>query len=695
MGTINFPGLSTGLDTAKIIDQLIAADSTKINMMKADLTVDETKKTAYSDLQTSLTSVKTSVAALDDSSVLKTFKAVTSDSDIITAEASDEACEGNHSIKVKQLATAERWVHSGVSNSTAYVGAGNFIFSYNNKELVIQTTATTTLDDMVGLINNDTNNPGVTAGVLKYDSGTGNAYHLVLSGKDSGSDYQITVNSKNTEIWKAGTALQTNGDNAAVSTKIEDLDGSSAMESGSTPDQIHVTGNRHDINTPVDYYFDVTHYTTIDDLLTQVNEAFKTSGVQTAVASYEDGVIRMTDKTSGASNMTLALSFVPGTGSTASWIPPNLAQDGQAGGNISASVVAFAPGTFTETRSAQDSLIKVDDYPTGADNWISRSSNTIDDVISGVTLHLHDTTSNGTGYDSIEVNLTRDTEALKTKINALVTSFNSAVTYIKDNTAFDADGKTRGVLSTEYNVLSIWSQMKLPFSTTTKGFGSQDSFTTPADIGLKLNADGQLELDSTVFDTAVVKDYTGVLSLIGTDKAGDSTNDAIKFNSANKYTTAGQYEVRVFGNGSAITSAQIRKAGETAWRNATFSGNVVTGNSTFNSSGYPIYAENSLQFTVDVSQTSGTPLQSTISIKQGFAGAAYDVLNTNLNSVNGSIPITTKSIELTIKNQNERITEEQTRLDKERERLVAQYARLEKTLTELQQQMSSVTAMAK
>jgi flagellar capping protein FliD len=694
MGTINFPGLSSGLDTAKIIEQLMEANSAKLKLMKANLATEETKKTAYSDLQSSLASVKTAVSALDDSSALKSFKAVTSDLEIMTAEASSDAYEGNHSIKIKQLATAERWVHNGVSNSTAYVGAGNFIFSYNNKELIIQTTDTTTLDDMVGLINNDTNNPGVTASVLKYDSGSGNAYHLVLSGKESGSDYQITVNSTNTEMWKARTALQDNAENAIVSTKIGELDGfTGALESGSTADQIHVTGLRHD-NTAVDYYFDVTQYTTIDDLLTQINEAYETAGVKTATASFEDGIISLTDKTSGASNMTVALSFVPGTGSTASWTPPILAQDGQAGGAVSASIAAFAPGTFTETRSAQDSLIKVDDYPTGADDWISRSSNTIDDVISGVTLHLHDVSYNGTSYDPIEVNLTRDTEALKEKINTLITAFNSAVTYIKDNTEFDGDGKTRGVLSTEYNVLSVWSQMKLPFTSTTGGFGSQDSFTTPADIGLKLDADGMLELDSKVFDEAVVENYNGVLALIGTDKAGDSTNDAIKFNSANQYTTAGQYEVRVFGNGSAITSAQIRKAGETAWRSATFSGSTVTGDSTFNSYGDPLYGENSLQVTVDVSQTSGAELKSTIYIKQGFAGAAYEVLNTNLDSVDGSLPITTKSIDLTIKNQNERIAEEEHRLEDERARLVAQYARLEKALSEYQRQMSSVTSMS-
>ncbi len=694
MGTINFPGLSTGLDTAKIIEQLMEANSRKLKLMQSNLKVSQTKKEAYSELQSKLNSVKTAVSALDDSSVLKSFKAATSDSDIVTAEASDQAYEGNHSVKVKQLATAERWVHGGISNSTAYVGAGNFIFSYNNKELIIHTTEETTLQDMVGLINNDTDNPGVTAGILKYDNGNGLAYHLVLSGKDSGSDYQITVNSSNTETWKSGAALLKNGNNAGVTTKLGELDGFTGdLESGSTPDQIHISGFRHD-NSAVDYYFDVTNYTTIDDLLTHINEAFETDGVKTAVATYEDGFIRLTDTTSGASNMTVSLSFVPGTGSTASWMAPTMARDGDAGGTISASIAAFAPATFSETRNAQDSLIKVDDYPTGANEWISRSSNTIDDVISGVTLHLHNTSSNDTGYDSIEINLTRDTKALKEKLDALVTTYNAAVIYIKDKTSFDPDGKTRGILSTEYNVLSIWNQMKTPFNSATKGFGSQDSFTRPADIGLKLNAEGMLELDEKALDEAIVDDYNGVLAVIGAVKTGSAAGDAIKFYSANKFTTAGQYEVRVYGNGTAITSAQIRQFGETTWRDASFSGNTVTGNSLFNSYGKPLYAENSLQFTVDVSRTSGTPLEAMIYVKQGFAGAAYDVLNTNLNSIDGSLTITTKSIDQAIKNQNERIEEEQERLEDERQRLIAQFARLEKMLSELQRQMSSVTSMS-
>ena len=130
-------------------------------------------------------------AALSDSSQLRSFKATTSDADFVTAEANSNALEGNHSIQIKQLATSDRWVHQGFAYATSYVGEGNFIFTYNNRELVVQTTAETTLQDLVGLINNDQDNPGVTASILKYDNGSGGVYHLVLGGKDSGSDYQI------------------------------------------------------------------------------------------------------------------------------------------------------------------------------------------------------------------------------------------------------------------------------------------------------------------------------------------------------------------------------------------------------------------------------------------------------------------------------------------------------------------------
>jgi hypothetical protein len=97
---------------------------------------------------------------------------------------------------------------------------GTFIYSYNGKETIVTTTGTTTLEDLVGLINNDANNPGITASLLSYN----NQYHLVLSGKNAGTDYGIHVNSSSTETWETQDLLTVDGDNADTTTLLTQLD---------------------------------------------------------------------------------------------------------------------------------------------------------------------------------------------------------------------------------------------------------------------------------------------------------------------------------------------------------------------------------------------------------------------------------------------------------------------------------------
>ena len=685
MGELRLPGLATGIDTMALVRQLIEANSRRLYMMQDDLERHQAKYDAVGELESKLGALKAAVKALSDSSQLRSYNAVTSDSDYLTAEANSNAFEGNHSVQIKQLATSDRWVHDGFEYKTSYVGEGYFVFSYNHQELVVQTTAETTLEELVGLINNNADNPGVNASILKYDDGSDGIYHLVLSGQESGSDYQVTINASNTEAWTADSILtDTNENDATLTTKLTELSTfSGEIESGSTADRIRVQGTDHD-GTPIDVYFDVTQYTTVEDLIGEINDAFDGE----ATATFADGEIKLTDHTCGTSSLTMSLTFVPGTDSTASLTLPTFSQTTE-GGSVSASIANLAAATFTETQSAQDSEIRVDGYP--SDAWISRSSNTVDDVIAGVTLKLHDTTEDGVGgYNSIEVNLTRDTETLKEKINSMIESYNTVVMFIQEQTAYDEETNTSAVLANDYSITTIWDLIKTPFNTATSGFGGDDSFIQARDIGLDLGADRLLTLDSTDFDEAIVDDYLGVLALIGAVKTGSSDSQDIKFYNASKYTTAGEFEVRVYGDGSEITSAQIREVGDAEWRDATFSENVVMGNSEFDDNGNPVYAENGLQVTVDVSKTSGTALEATITVKQGFAGALEESLDEMLDTVTGRVPISKDRIEDKIDNTNDRIEREQGRLGREEQRLIEKFARMEKYLTMIQQQMAGL-----
>lgn len=678
MASIQLSGLQSGIDTKSIVSQLIAVEKRGLLVYQNRRSIWEERQQALGGLETKLSNLRNASHSLSNADELRSFKITSSDSDKVTADASNSAYEGNHNIIVNQLANAERWVHTtGVEYTEDYVGggvAGTFIYSYNHKETAVTTTATTTLQDLVGLINNDANNPGVTAGVLYYNK----AYHLVLNGNDAGSDYAISVNPSSTQVWQSGSEMTDNGVNAALSTRITDLEqfGSNPLEGTET---IVISGENHsgvDI-TPVT--INLTSNTKISNLIGEINDAF--DGI--AEARFENGKIILVDDTCGTSGLSIALAY-NANGSAATLTLPSMASTGDvtAGG-----LSDFASGDFTKTQAAQNSKIKVNGYPAAADEWIERSSNTIDDVISGVTLHLHDTTDLVNGE---QITLTRDIQSVKDKISSLVLAYNSAVQMIKDSTKYDQQTKTAGPLMSDYTVKSIQYQIRQPLIEKTAGFVKDiDEFLSPTAIGLTLDKDGMLNFDANDFDEAIAKDYMGVLAVIGADKTGSSTSETVKFyNASDTYTTAGEYNVQVTVAGGAITSAQIKLSSESTWRDMQVAGNILTGISSFDTNGNPVYAENGLQLTVDLS-TNGS-FTSTVRVKKGFTGKIDDQISTMLKATVGSMEIDQKQVTDQIKQLDDKITQGQERLTKKEERLTAKYARLEKTLSLLQNQLAAL-----
>ena len=782
MATLRLPGVSTGIDTNQLIQQLMAVERRSLNVYEKRKSTWNERKTALNELETKLSTLRSSARALSDADELRAFKTVSSDTDKLTAEASYNAFEGNHTVVINQLATAERWVQTtGSKYAEDYVGAGTFIYSYNHKETTITTTETTTLEDLVGLINNDAYNPGVTASMLYYND----AYHLVLNGNDAGDDYAIHINSGSTEIWQSDSELTENSDNATLTTKIIELDGFSGTRDDD--DVIEITGTDHFGVAITQVNLSITDHTTIGHLISEINDAFDGR----ARAVFEDGKIILMDSTGGASSLSVNLTYNNnGSGGSLS-LPMSVTTEGNA---TTASLSDFAASDFTKTQAARNSKIQVDGFPstslvsevqtvtlgtapdndpdggtftltyrgettadiawdataaeiqtalealstvnlgdidvsasiddgvtftfantlgdvdllmidssltdegisvtanisettTGSDGYISRSSNTVDDVIHGVTLHLHDTTD----ASGEEITLTRDIQMVKELMTSMVDAYNLAVSNIQETTGYDADTETAGILIGDYVIRTIKSEMRSPLVDQTSGFIEDiDTFLMPGQIGLELDRDGLLTLDTNVFDEAIAEDYMDVLALIGADKTGSSDSNTIKFYGASStYTTPGTYDVEVVISGGAITSAKMKLSTESTWCAATYSDNIITGDSTFDDYGDPLYAENGLQLSIDLSQD-GT-FEATVRVKQGFTGALEDTLDNTLKATNGWIQIDQEHVDEQIEELQEKIELEEYRLTKREARLIAQYSHLEKTLTLLQSQMAALT----
>ena len=246
-----------------------------------------------------------------------------------------------------------------------------------------------------------------------------------------------------------------------------------------------------------------------------------------------------------------------------------------------------------------------------------------------------------------------------------MSAYNAVMSLYEEKTGYDVATKIAGVLMGDSVVSDVADDLHMLLIQQASGFVTAvDSFLMPGQIGLELDGDGKLTLTADTFDEAIAEDYAGVLAVIGADKTGSSDSNTIKFYGASSdYTTAGTYNVEVTIAGGIITSARIKTADETAYRDATIQGNMILGNSTFDDNGDPLYPENGLQLSVDRSQD-GT-FTATVQVKQGFAGAMSDALDRMLDATTGGLPVDRKDIDDQIQHLQDQIKVEQDRLTTE------------------------------
>jgi flagellar hook-associated protein 2 len=160
--------------------------------------------------------------------------------------------------------------------------------------------------------------------------------------------------------------------------------------------------------------------------------------------------------------------------------------------------VAFASGN-PNNQSASDAQLKVDGVT------YTRTSNNINDVVAGVTFTLKATTSTAASLD-----LTRDTTAIKDKINTLVTSYNDAVSMLNvvsdPKSTVDTYGAT---LVGDSTVRMVKQQLRAMFVNQSSTPGT--SVGAMWQMGLSIDSAGVLSADATKLDTALTNNFADVV----------------------------------------------------------------------------------------------------------------------------------------------------------------------------------------
>jgi len=195
--SITFSGLATGMDTDKIVTQLMELERAPITRLETKKTEATSRIEAYAQFKTTLDDLKTSVSAMTLTSQVKSNSVSLSTSAPFTATSAN-ASSGSYNISVAKLAQVQKTIvgadaaNSGLASQTdALLGTGTFTLTKDGVDTII--TVDSTNNSLLGLasaINEQSGATGVKASIIN-DGTTASPYHLVLTGTDSSTEFTI------------------------------------------------------------------------------------------------------------------------------------------------------------------------------------------------------------------------------------------------------------------------------------------------------------------------------------------------------------------------------------------------------------------------------------------------------------------------------------------------------------------------
>ncbi len=300
-----------------------------------------------------------------------------------------------------------------------------------------------------------------------------------------------------------------------ASTRFDEIDG--YLDYG-TGDTIELTGSDTDGN-PVTASFSIYDsgagaYKTVGDLLTEINACF--GDVSAAITA--EGKIQVMDNEIGDTH--LAVTLTPSKSSL------RFDQDGDFG--------AITTIRSRQIQAGADALISVDGVS------VTPSSNTVTDIIPGVTLNLK-RAEEGT---TITVSVSRDMAAVKEKIQNFLSAYNDTIAAINAQQTYDAEkNQPGGPLFGDSTLRMIKSNLsgiilgKVP--------GVSASFSTLGMVGISTGTDGKLTADDTKLQKYLETNFEDIINLFASNWS--STNSNLSYVGHSTDTHPGTYNIEITG----------------------------------------------------------------------------------------------------------------------------------------------------
>ncbi len=165
----------------------------------------------------------------------------------------------------------------------------------------------------------------------------------------------------------------------------------------------------------------------------------------------------------------------------------------------------LASAAMTQTAPAQDAEFSVNGLV------LTSASNTIEDVLPGITLVLTNPTE---ALETVTVTVDADRQGASDRISALVTAYNTLVENMRASGRADPAGGNSGPLIGDASLRAIQSRIGGVFSRRIDSAIPDSPFETLLDLGLSTDRQGRAQLDAGKLDEALRSNPDAVEAMV-------------------------------------------------------------------------------------------------------------------------------------------------------------------------------------
>jgi len=215
IGSVTFGGLASGLDTSAIISAILSVEARPIQLLESQKSEEQRKISLVGTFEGLVKSLQEKAQALTGDGSFFAYAVDASSEDVASYSVSGDVATGNHDLTIEQLAQSDRHAFDAVSDADPDLGAGTISFDYDGESYSIDVASDASSLNEIATQINDEAGGAVSASVINTGTDITPSYQLVVTGNDTGDDFQ--VENLTSSVASLGTATElTDAQNARI-----------------------------------------------------------------------------------------------------------------------------------------------------------------------------------------------------------------------------------------------------------------------------------------------------------------------------------------------------------------------------------------------------------------------------------------------------------------------------------------------